>query len=83
MDGWAWEVMRLLHKHQNIYDKKTMIDNYVNRNQEIEDYFKGREQDFIKIKVGNDKDFKRLMEFLNIKTSIKKFPWKNKTKTKK
>jgi DNA polymerase III delta prime subunit len=65
-----------------LYDKKQYTDMYLKHINDVESYFSNRPNVMLKINVSNPDDFKRLIGFLNIETSMKDFPWHNKTKRK-
>jgi hypothetical protein len=62
-----------------LFDEKSYKKRYSDHINDVRDYFKDRADDFIEINVSRKEDFKRLCEFLKIKTSIEDFPWENKT----
>lgn len=79
--GWLLDIKKVNYNYPKVplYNKEHYIDTYLNHNNDVETYFKDRPNDFLKINVSNSNDFLNLVTFLNIKTNMKKFPWKNKT----
>ena len=79
--GWLLDVFKLVHDYPNtpLYDKSDLTKRYLNHNEDVETYFKDRPNDFLKMNISNSNDFLNLVNFLNIKTNMKEFPWMNKT----
>ena len=79
--GYPWQTTKYNPdlKGVKLYSPIEYKELHDKRNNNIIDYFKNREQDFIKINVSNPNDFKRLNEFLGINTRLKGFPHMNKT----
>ena len=46
------------------------------------DYFRFRKDDLLVLNVADSNSYKKLTEFLNIKTDKTDFPWENKTNAK-
>jgi hypothetical protein len=79
--GWLLDIIKVNYNYPKVplYNKEHYIDLYLNHNNDVETYFKDRPNDFLKINVSNSNDFLNLVNFLNIKTNMKEFPWMNKT----
>jgi hypothetical protein len=61
------------------YNKEILISIHEKRNNEIREYFYGREKEFIEFNVSKSQDFNRVVSFLGVKADLKDFPHKNKT----
>ena len=80
-NGYGWKAFSNIFKtpEDDIYNKKILVDFYNNYNNEIKEYFKNRENDFIIINVAVEDDYKKLVNFLGIYSPFNNFAWKNKT----
>jgi hypothetical protein len=70
----VWDYPKVPMYDQTAYKKK-----YIDYNESVRDYFRGRPDDFIEINLARKEDFNRLCTFLKIKTKLECFPWVNKT----
>lgn len=62
-----------------LYDELAYKGKYSDHNNQVRNYFKNRDDQFIEINVAKVEDFNRLCSFLHVNTNIKNFPWENKT----
>jgi len=73
--------MRLIYgEWKDPFDKIKLIHAYESQNLAVHKYFNGREHDLITINLSNDKDYKRLCDFLDKSPQSSSFPWINKTR---
>jgi len=65
---------------RDLYDRKTLIQSYSDYNDEVKNYFSGRDGKLLVINVGNREDYRRLCRFLG-KLPVRKngFPRENPT----
>lgn len=80
--GYAFEVLTLLYDYPKtaLYDEHAYKEHYMRDNDEKRNYFKNRPDDFIEINLSVKEDFQRLCEFLSVETTIKGFPWLNRSR---
>jgi len=64
---------------EKLYNREIYIEHYMQHNQTVEDYFRYRKNDLLVLNVAEDGAYKKLCEFLNVKTDKIDFPWENKT----
>lgn len=80
--GWALDMKKAFWNYPNVklYDEDYYKKQYIDHNQDVVNYFKGRENDLLVLNVAEEKSYQKLAAFLNIEVSDKaKFPWLNKT----
>ncbi len=79
--GYALEIFTYLHGYPKtpLYDEEAYKQQYIMDNDEKRSYFKKRPANFIEINLANKKDFQRLCDFLEVKTTINDFPWLNRS----
>jgi hypothetical protein len=78
--GRPWQINRLYGTPEDDpYNKDILINNYMQHNLEVMDYFKDRPNDLLVINVGEKDSYSKLMSFLNIDSPYSEFPWENKT----
>lgn len=79
--GWIWESNRINFNspEYNPYNKESLIENYLNHNMEVLDYFKDRPNDLLVINLSEEGSYQKFIEFIDVKSSKKSFPWENKT----
>lgn len=80
-EGWMWYNISNLYKttEQDPYHKETLINHYLKHNQDILEYFKGRESDLLVINLSEKNSYEKFCSFLGIKSPFTDFPWANKT----
>ena len=79
--GYAWDVRRFVYgmdEHSNPYDKETLINYYTSHNENIQDYFKNKDN-LLVINVAEKDAYKKMCTFLQVKPLYNDFPWENKT----
>ncbi len=79
--GYAFEVLALLYGYPKIalYDESAYKNHYMRDNDEKRTYFRDRPDNFIEINLAVKEDFQRLCKFLSVETTIKDFPWLNRS----
>ncbi len=79
--GYVLKMAKLFWDYPEVplYSREEYITRYENYNKEVRRYFGGRYSDFIEINVSKEGDFGRLLEFLDVESSLTQFPWSNKT----
>ncbi|MGD9638335.1 MAG: sulfotransferase [Alphaproteobacteria bacterium] len=80
-EGYVWKSFSNIYKtpEDDLYNKDMMIDYYNKYNNEVIEYFADRPNDLAVINVSQNDDYKKLMNFLSIKSPFNAFPYKNKT----
>lgn len=83
--GWAWEVKQMAIERaglpeDDLYNKEILTQAYIDYNKEVIEYFKDRKDKLLVLNVGEKGSYRKMIDFLNIKSSREEFPWKNKTK---
>ncbi|EPR67709.1 sulfotransferase [Cyclobacterium qasimii] len=82
--GWIWEFLTKVYgfeEDKKLYNKEDLTKLYINHNEEVKDYFKGKKNKLIVINLQNNEGVEKLYKFINIKSSISQFPWENKSKS--
>jgi len=64
---------------EDLYNKDKLIDYYTTHNKLVEEYFRFRPNDLLKINVSDKESYNKLCKFLNKKPLYPTFPWENKT----
>jgi len=79
--GWIWEAFHEIYKtpEHDPYNRTMLISQYVTYNNDVNDYFRNRKDDFIEINIAERDSYMRLMKFLNIESPYNEFPWANRT----
>jgi hypothetical protein len=79
--GWTLDVFKFFWNYPEVplYDEKVYKQRYIDYNKEVNEYFAGREKDFLEINVSRKNDFQKLRDFLSVETDLIDFPWENKT----
>lgn len=79
--GRPWDVNRALFSspESDPYNELALKDFYSRHNRAVMDYFKGRPEDLLVINVAESGAYKKFVDFLGVKTSLREFPWENKT----
>lgn len=74
--GYAHKFMKYVYSTEDNepYEASILKQHYTNYNENVKDYFKSRENKLIVLNVSKDDDFKRLCSFLNVETTLDKFP---------
>lgn len=81
--GWAWEfnVYMNIAPDDNPYQKDLLIKSYIDYNESVIKYFEHRPNDLLVINLSDKGAYKRLCDFLEVKSKKEDFPWENKTAT--
>lgn len=79
--GWLYKCVKYLFKtpDEDLFNKDQLQNHYNRYNEDVLNYFKDRPSDIIIVNLAIKDDFKRLMNFLEIDTTMEDFPWVNKT----
>jgi len=79
--GWAWECNRLLYQtpEDDPYNKAMLIKHYLDHNEKIINYFRGRPYNFLVLNLAEKESYKKFCNFLEIESPFTEFPWENKT----
>lgn len=79
--GYAWKAFQAIFNPDlnDIYNKEFLIDFYNTYNNNVEEYFKERSSDFLKINISAPDAYNDLCHFLNKNPKYNDFPWENKT----
>lgn len=80
-EGWMWYNISNLYKttEQDPYHKETLIQHYIKYNHDVQEYFKGRDNDLLVINLSEEDAYNKFCSFLKVKSPFKDFPWANKT----
>jgi hypothetical protein len=80
-EGWAWEAFSAMYPapENDIYNREILMQHYEAYNRTVADYFKNRPCDLIILNLSEKGAYRRLMDFLNIRSPFEDFPWENKT----
>jgi hypothetical protein len=79
--GRPWDSNRInfFTPEDDLYNKEILIKHYNDYNESVINYFRNRPHDLLILNVAERGAFKKLTDFLNIKSNLTEFPWKNKT----
>ena len=80
--GWMLQAIQALFKtpDDDIYNAKILMQRYTDYNNEVINYFSGREDDLLVINLAKKDAYKKFCSFLHINNSpFSEFPWSNKT----
>ncbi len=66
-------------ENQGLYNADVYKQHYLQHNDDVRNYFAGRESDFIEINVKLANEYTRLCKFLKRDPASDSFPWENKT----
>lgn len=79
--GWIWEMNRLNFKtpEEDIYNKKILIKQYIDYNNEVIDYFKNQPEKLLVVNLKEKNVTEKISNFLNSKKKLDTIPWENKT----
>ena len=79
--GRPWQANRWNYTtpEENPYEKKELIERYIRHNNVVRDYFRHRPGDLLILNVSKKGAYKRLANFLEVKSDREDFPWENKT----
>ncbi|MBR9859429.1 hypothetical protein GYB22_01490 [bacterium] len=78
--GFMWDANRAVWNtpEDDVYNKEIMLANYNQHNSEVRAFFKDK-PNFLEIDISSKEDFKKLNDFLNIKSEFDRFPHLNKS----
>lgn len=81
--GWIWKVNRYVYNtpEDDIYNKDIFTRHYEDYNNNVIDYFAGRENKLLIINLKEQDAVQKLTTFLGTRKNLSKMPWKNKTVT--
>jgi hypothetical protein len=78
--GYALNGMRVHGtSREDPYNEAILKAHYNTYNEEIIEYFKGRERDLLVINVSEEGAYRKFIDFLGVESSASDFPWENKT----
>jgi hypothetical protein len=80
-EGWLWESNRINFRtpEDNPYQKELVIENYIQHNNSILDYFKSRPNDLLVINLSEKDAYHQFVDFIGVDSPFTYFPWENKT----
>ncbi len=81
--GWVGETYPVIHgvAEDNLFDKPALLDHYNSYNAQVLGFFRTQSTaKFISINVAEPRDFRRLVEFLAVETTLTGFPHTNKSR---
>ena len=80
-EGRPWQANRWSYTtpEDNPYEKKELIESYIRHNEVVKDYFRHRPHNLLVLNVAEKGGYKKLTEFLGLKSQREDFPWENKT----
>ena len=61
------------------YNEAILKAHYDAYNEEVIEYFKGREQDLLALNVSEEGAYQKFIDFLGVETEASEFPWENRT----
>ncbi|MCC5924103.1 MAG: hypothetical protein JJT77_09970 [Crocinitomicaceae bacterium] len=79
---WVWENKKYLYNMNEDsfkYDKQKLTKHYNDYNAEVISYFKESKNDLLILNLSEPNSYKKLCEFINVKSTRTDFPWENKT----
>ncbi len=79
--GFAWEVNRMLHNtpEEEPYQKERLIEAYHRYNQNVIDYFEGKDDKLLVVNLASSDALTKILAFLNKTGELAQMPWENKT----
>ena len=80
---WAWKSMLTIFNPPNyndVYEKENLIKVYNDYNKKVIEYFKKRPNDLLVINLSKKNAYQNFLNFIEIESHFKDFPWENKTK---
>lgn len=79
--GLAWEIIKESFDTEidKPYEKKVLIQHYLDYNQQIEQYFKHRSKNLLVLNVSDTGAYRKLCDFLGKPAISEEFSWENKT----
>jgi len=80
--GWMWDSIQINYgtPENNPYQKDMVIQNYLDHNASVKNYFKDRPDDLLVINLAEEDSFEKFIDFIGVKDpKLKNFPWANKT----
>lgn len=83
--GWAWQDNRINYgsPEDNPYQKEYIINNYLEHNRVVIEYFKNRPDDLLVINLAEKDSYQNFLDFIGVKSDRTEFPWENRTADKK
>ena len=76
---WDMKVLRGITPEDDSYNKEILINDYLQHNETVKDYFRHRPEDLLVLNVGEEDAYQKLAGFLGLTKSPTEFPWKNLT----
>lgn len=79
--GFAWEMMNALHDldHDDLYNKEILIRDYIKYNDDVQAYFKNKNDRLLIVTLEDDDIVQKVKSFLDIQNDISVMPWENRT----
>ncbi|MFT6855990.1 MAG: hypothetical protein ACJA0X_001967 [Cyclobacteriaceae bacterium] len=79
--GFAWELNRLIHStpESDPYNKKMLIQEYIEYNDEVITYFQNMPKKLLVINLKEENAHQQIADFLGHKGDVVNIPWVNKT----
>ena len=80
-EGRPWDCNRWQYNtpEDDPYQKEALVDFYEQHIKNVMEYFRHRPNDLLILNVAEKGAYKKLCDFLGLKTNRKDFPWRNKT----
>ncbi|MDW3193282.1 MAG: sulfotransferase [Cytophagales bacterium] len=78
--GFAWDAVRLTRNNlseTDLYNKESLIQDYVTYNNEVKNYFEGQDDKLLVLNLKEKEATSKISEFLGI-VPIQEIPWENK-----
>lgn len=79
--GGPWRANRMFYDspEEDPYNKDILIQQYVDHNKSVKEYFRHRPDDLLVLNVADKHAYKTLCDFLDVEPVRESFPWKNRT----
>jgi len=79
--GWAWEMNRLRYNtpENDVYNKDVLIQDYIDYNKEVEEYFKYNPEKLLIVNLKESNAAIKISQFLGSEKVVQEIPWENKT----
>ncbi len=79
--GRAWDVLQINYNtpEEDLWNKEIFTNHYNYHNRDVLNYFKDRPKDLLVINLSDKNSYKKMINFLNIESPYKEFPWENRT----
>ncbi|MGH9160012.1 MAG: sulfotransferase [Vicinamibacteraceae bacterium] len=78
--GWMWKANRAVYQtpETDVYHQASLIKHYNDHNDQVRDYFKGRDC-LLVINLTESDAYRRFCHFIGVEPQREAFPWENKT----